>query len=218
MSNSQQTGLTCYSAAVVCWQAHCCAFHISLKWGTHSCSKVPQGQLVNFCVTFEHFWSFSATVFNDLCYCYVMLFFSWNPFGSHSVEVSECHTSLQCIFLFFCAIFSAPTYHYEAPLFTLQLIEKGLSRIRRQSELIKVSRWHTSIAIMANLPATVFFFNPLFSLLVLVLKMWADPTKLLNYIAEQCRNPLFFQLETQIKSSLIINGTFQVNIVAVHLT
>lgn len=62
-----------------------------------------------------------------------------------------CHTSLQHIFLFSCATHSAPTYHYEAPLFLLQLIEKGLSKIRRQSELIKVSRWHLSIAITANL-------------------------------------------------------------------
>lgn len=70
----------------------------------------------------------------------------------HTVlEFQERHTSLQHIFLFSCATHSAPTYHYEASLFTLQLIEKGLSKIRHQSELIKVSRWHLSIAITANL-------------------------------------------------------------------
>lgn len=39
------------------------------------------------------------------------------------------------------------------PLFTLQLIEDGLNKIRCQSELIKVSLWHLSIAITANLCA-----------------------------------------------------------------
>lgn len=90
----------------------------------------------------------------------MLLFLSCTPLPlEHIVLKFPRATQLSSVFSwYFCATFSVPTYHYEAPLFTLQLIEKGLSKIRRQSELIKVSLWHLSIAIITNLCAQQSFF------------------------------------------------------------